>query len=164
MPRILYTGPGGTIVLPDKVLCDRASGGHLIVNPSQEVWERSELSPVDLVQWSYLVAATGRAMLNALPALVDGCLNYWEAGNWALNDRANPEGPKRVQTHRRVHMHIFGRSRKSTDSDWRWGESPRFPDFAESDVWASRLRPLTDDECTKVVNEANSILSGYYGV
>ena len=104
MPRTLYSGPGGFVVRPDKVLSDRNDGGHLVVNPSKDVWERGELSPNELVQWSYLVAATGAAMLKTLPVLAGGCLNYWEAGNWALNELAPPRGAKDVLQHRRVHL------------------------------------------------------------
>ena len=77
---------GGDVVLPDPllVLVDRIDGGNLIVNPQRPVWERSELTALELTQWSYLVAATGRAMLDVLPQLAGGCINYWEAGNWAL--------------------------------------------------------------------------------
>lgn len=42
------------------------------------------------MRWSFLVAATGRAMINALPQLEGGCVNYFDAGNWALHDAAPP--------------------------------------------------------------------------
>ena len=97
MPRAtneLYKGPGGTVVLPRKLFLDRADGGHLIVYPPKRVWEQSELSAVELAHWSFLVAAVGRAMIDVLPQLEGGCVNYFEAGNWALNDAAPPKGPK----------------------------------------------------------------------
>lgn len=150
MSKVIHCCSGGEVILPTRVLCDRQDGGHLIVNPPRRVWERSCLTPLELARWSLLVAATGRAMLDVLPVLRDGCLNYWEAGNWALNDRAEPVGPKSVETHRRVHLHIFGRRRDALDPDWRWGESPKFPDFAESESWASRFQPLTPSECDDI--------------
>jgi hypothetical protein len=162
MPKILYSGPGGYVVLPDKVLCDRNDGGHLVVNPPQDVWERGELSPNDLALWSFLVAATGAAMLKTLPVLANGCLNYWEAGNWALNKLASPSGAKDVVQHRRVHLHIFGRSRHSLDPDWQWGESPKFPDYIQSDDWAKKFQPLTDEECKMIADAVKSILKEKY--
>jgi hypothetical protein len=86
----LYSCDGGDIVLPgrDLVLVSRMDGGHLIVNPPRAVWERSELTRRELMQWSALVAATGRAMLDVLPQLEGGCINYWEAGNWSLGRSA----------------------------------------------------------------------------
>src|SRR5690349_17361720 len=107
--NVLLTTSGGTVVLPDTslVLCDRKDGGNLIVNPPREVWDRSELFPTELIAWSFLVAATARAMLDVLPQLEGGCINYWDAGNWALNEDAEPRGPKRGEVHRRVHLHLL---------------------------------------------------------
>ena len=158
----LFTCSGGSIVCPNKVLCDRHDGGHLIVNPPRPVWERSCLTPLELARWSLLVAATGKAMLEMLPVLDGGCLNYWEAGNWALNDHAEPLGPKNVQFQRRVHLHIFGRSRNARCSDWLWGESPKFPDFVHSESWASQFSPLSEPECDRVVERVASLLETYY--
>lgn len=162
MSFVLFSNRGGTIVRPDKLLCDRQDGGHLIVNPPRPVWERSCLGPDELAQWSLLIAATGRAMLEALPVLQGGCINYWEAGNWALNDQAEPVGPKDPQAHRRVHLHLLGRSRHARDPDWRWGESPRFPSFAESTRWASRFAPLSDAESDAVIERVKHLLATCY--
>jgi diadenosine tetraphosphate (Ap4A) HIT family hydrolase len=161
-PKPLFAGPGGSIERPTRVLCDRADGGHLIVNPPRPVWERSELTALELAQWGWLVAATGRAMLDVLPVLAGGCLNYWEAGNWALNDAAPPAGAKRVQDHRRVHLHLFGRSRTAGHADWAWGESPRFPTYADSAAWAAQFAPLDDSECAAVVARAVQLLDTVY--
>ena len=96
MTQVLITGAGGQLAVAasGSVLVDRADGGHLIVTPRADVWERSELPAADLFAWSALVAAAGRAMMDALPQLAGGCVNYWEAGNWALHDNATPAGPK----------------------------------------------------------------------
>src|SRR5262245_1718091 len=92
MRRKLFTCAGGHVVLPDPslVLVDRADGGNLCVDPPRDVWERSELEPDELRAWACLVAAAGRAMIDALPQLEGGCINYWEAGNWSLHDAAEP--------------------------------------------------------------------------
>lgn len=166
MPITLLTTPGGTLVLPDtaNLLVSRESGGNLVVYPPREVWERSELTPVELTQWAFLVAAAGRAMLDVLPQLDGGVINYWEAGNWALNPAAKPDGAKRGRDHKRVHLHLLGRSPASADPNWRWGESPRFPDFAERLTWAAGYAPLTDGECSAVVTRATQLLRGTYGV
>ena len=155
MSDVLFASPGGTIVLPGPALTlvDRLDGGHLVVNPPREVWERSELDATELAAWGALVAATGRAMLDALPQLSDGCVNYWEAGNWALHDDAEPRGPKDVRAHRRVHLHVLGRSRSAVDPAWQWGEAPRFPPFANRHAWAARFRRLNGDECRLVAGE-----------
>jgi hypothetical protein len=83
-------------MLPDRgaLLVSREHGGNLVVNPPRTVWERSELTPAELTQFGFLVSAADRAMLDVRPQLGRGCINCWEAGNWALNDEAEPKGRK----------------------------------------------------------------------
>lgn len=164
MSRVLFTCHGGNIVLPDHrlVLADRQTGGNLIVNPPRDVWERSELTAHELTHWSFLVAATGRAMLDMLPQLKGGCINYWEAGNWALNDDADPPGRKTARDYRSVHMHLLGRSPGATDPAWRWGEAPDFPPFAERHAWAAGNERLTAKECCDIVTRTGSLLHSQY--
>jgi len=155
---------GGELVLPqrDLVLISREDGGNLIVNPPRPVWERSELTRDELSTWSALVAATGRAMLETLPQLDGGCINYWEAGNWALHHDAEPTGPKIATAHRRVDLHLLGRSRTSSHASWRWGEAPQFPAFANRYAWASGFERLRPAECCAIVDRVVAILEGVY--
>ena len=141
----------------------REDGGNLVVNPPRDVWERGDLTPDELTRWSFLVAAAGQAMLKMLPQLDGGCINYWEAGNWALNFAAEPRGPKTGPEHRRVHLHLLGRSRNAADPALQWGEAPKFPDFADRKAWASKHQLLNAAECKQVVAEAERILRERYG-
>ena len=166
MSQILFSCDGGDLVLPDRasLLVSRENGGNLVVNPPRVVWERSELTPVELTMFAFLVSAAGRAMLDQLPQLEGGCINYWEAGNWALNDEAEPTGRKTAKAHRSMHLHLLGRSPSSTSQAWRWGESPRFPAFAEKESWAAGFEPLTEEECLLVVERTVSLLRTKYGI
>jgi diadenosine tetraphosphate (Ap4A) HIT family hydrolase len=166
MPLILFRTAGGDLVLPDRasLLVSREHGGNLVVNPLRPVWERSELTPIELTQFAFLVAAAGRAMIDVLPQLAGGCVNYWEAGNWALNDEAEPRGPKRAESHRQMHLHLLGRSPASTDPSWKWGESPRFPAYADRHSWATRFERLTAAECYQIVSRTDELLRSKYGV
>jgi diadenosine tetraphosphate (Ap4A) HIT family hydrolase len=155
---------GGSVELPALVLCDRADGGHLVVSPTREVWDRTALTPDELSAFSFLVAATSRAMLESLPQLEQGCINYWDAGNWALNEAADPGGLKSGPVHRRLHVHLFGRSRTARHPDWQWGEAPRFPAYAKRIEWASHFSPLTAEESRAVVARVTHILINSYGV
>ena len=155
---------GGTVALPATPLLDRTDGGHIWVNPPREVWERGMLSPSELTHWSFLIAATAQAMLAVLPQLKDGCINYWEAGNWALNDDAPPIGPKLPQTHRRVHMHLLGRSQNARHPDWQWGESPRFPRYLQARQWAENFEPLNTEECARIAVRTSEYLARKYGL
>jgi len=163
----LFACQGGDISLPEKemVLVSREDGGNLIVNPPREVWERSELSAEELKLWGYLVAATGRAMLDVLPQLEDGCINYWEAGNWALNIDAEPAGVTKTGTeHRKVHLHLLGRNPRSTNPSLTWGEAPNFPTFRDRLAWASHHERLSPGECTQIVELAEQLLRTKYWV
>jgi phosphonatase-like hydrolase len=159
----LLSCAGGRVVLPtkDSLLTSAADGGHLVVDPPRDVWERSELTAEELTQWSILIAATGRAMLDALPQLQDACVNYWEAGNWALNDAAAPIGPKTGPAHRKVHQHLIGRSRQAENASWQWGEAPVFPTYAEKAAWSAAFQPLSANECASVVRTLRNRLSAY---
>lgn len=165
MGQKLFSCDGGQIVLPDvgAALIDRADGGNLIVNPPRDVWERSELNADEMKLWSFLVAATGQAMLETLPQLEGGCINYWEAGNWALNEQAEPKGFKTAKTSRSVHMHLLGRSPRSTNPDVKWGEAPKFPDYADRLAWTAENELLNADECMKIIDKVRMILIWKYG-
>ncbi len=145
-------------------LVRREDGGNLVVWPARPVWERSELTPAELVAWSFLVAAVGHAMLTTLPQLSGGCLNYWEAGNWALNEAADPPGPKNPREHRNVHLHLLGRSPAATAETHRFGESPTFPRYAERATWAASFERLTAEECRAIVDATERRLLTYYQV
>jgi diadenosine tetraphosphate (Ap4A) HIT family hydrolase len=151
--------------LPEKgaALIGREDGGNVLVLPPREVWERSELTPAELTDWSFLVAAAGQAMLATLPQLAGGCINYWEAGNWALNFEAEPCGNKTGPEHRRVHLHLLGRSRNAVDPSWQWGESPKFPDYTDRKTWASKHELLSAAECGEIVVETERVLRVRYG-
>lgn len=140
-------------MLPDLLLNDRLDGGHLVVSPARDVWERGELTFDELAAWSALIAATGWAMLAVLPQLGDSCINYWEAGNWSVHDAAEPIGPKSVPDHRRVHTHVIGRSRTAPSDGWQWGEAPQFPRFAHRVEWATQFTPLRADECAAIARQ-----------
>jgi hypothetical protein len=163
MPLTLLSCDGGHLVLPDLVLVDRADGGNLVVNPPRPAWDRGALDPDELARWSCLVAAAGSAMLATLPQLDGGCINYWDAGNWALNDAAAPAGPKTGPAHRQLHLHLLGRSPRATDADFRWGEAPRFPAYADRLAWAAPHARLRADECLAVVRHAQALLRERYG-
>jgi diadenosine tetraphosphate (Ap4A) HIT family hydrolase len=163
---VLFRCTGGDVVLPNRklVLVSREDGGNLIVNPPREVWERSELAPEELAHWCFLVSATGRAMIETLPQLDGGCVNYWDAGNWALNVDAEPQGAKTGSVHRRVHMHLLGRSRTARHPAWQWGEAPVFPKFKDRFAWAADFQRLTAQECREVIAHAETLLRTRFGM
>lgn len=165
MSHVLMRTRGGTVCQPDPatIMLDRADGGQLVVYPPRRVWDRTALTREELVDWNLLVASVARAMLETLPQLAGGCINYWDAGNWALNPAAPPAGPKTAPEYRVLHLHLCGRSPRSTDASWAWGESPFFPPYAERFAWSRGKQPLTPAECAGIVTRAAEVLRGTYG-
>jgi hypothetical protein len=49
MSRALFACHRGSIILPSLVMVSRQDGGNLWVIPPREVWERSELTPLELM-------------------------------------------------------------------------------------------------------------------
>jgi hypothetical protein len=162
----LFATSGGRIVLPlgASLLVSRENGGALLVLPPRPVWERSELAAAELADWSFLVAAAGGAMLESLPQSARRLHQLLEAGNWALHDDAEPRGPKTAPAFRQMHLHLLGRSRRSTSPAWKWGESPRFPAFAERHTWGRDFEPLRAAECLDIVTRLESRLRQHYDV
>lgn len=166
MSHVLFRGVGGSVALPDRrtIMIDRRDGGQLVVYPPRRVWDRTALDAAELTQWNLLVAATAAAMLDTVPQLADGCVNYWDAGNWALHDEAAPAGPKTGPAHRVLHQHVVGRSPASTDPSWAWGESPFFPRFSDRYAWSAGKAPLTPAECVVLVTRLAQVLAERYAV
>lgn len=157
---VLFACDAGRLELPAKplVLVPREDGGALIALPPRDVWDRTELTPAELCAFALLVAAAAKAMLDVLPQLEGGCINYWDAGNWRLNDAAPPAGPKRGPEYRSMHLHLLGRSRTARSPSWRWGESPVFPAYAERNHWGAAHEPLSAAECDAVVARTRALL------
>lgn len=164
--HVLLRASGGEVRLPDPrtIMIDRRDGGQLVVYPPRPVWDRTALAPAELDAWNVLVAATARAMLDQLPQLDGGCLNYWDAGNWALHADAAPAGAKTGPAHRFLHQHLIGRSPRADDPDWRWGEAPVYPRFADRFAWSRNKAAFTAAECVEIVARAREVLVDVYGV
>jgi hypothetical protein len=92
MSTVLFTCTDGEVSLPHLLLCDREDGGHLVVHPPREVWERSLLPPAELAAWSLLVAATGKTMLETTAgecqAIAQALARIWPAWAQVLPDAA----------------------------------------------------------------------------
>lgn len=165
MSHVLVRATGGTVSLPDPatIMIDRADGGQLVLHPPRRVWDRTALTRDELVAWHLLIAATARGMLETLPQLEGGCLNYWDAGNWALNAAAEPPGLKTARSSRVLHQHLCGRSPHSSDPSWTWGESPFFPRYADRLAWSAGKKALTPEECAAIVERTVEVLRESYG-
>jgi len=57
---------------------------------------------------------------------------------------------------------VLGRNRRSAHPDWRWGESPKFPRWADMAAWASGFEALTPAECEAVAGRVQVLLDGRF--
>jgi hypothetical protein len=57
-----------------------------------------------------------------------------------------------------------GRSPRSSDPSWQWGEAPFFPPFAERMAWSQGKALLSAAECRDVVARLQRILAASYDV
>ena len=61
-------------------------------------------------------------------------------------------------------MHLLGRSRHARRADWRWGEAPMFPAYADRLDWASTHQRLHTEEVAAIVARAVTLLCEKYDV
>jgi hypothetical protein len=80
---------------PDHPLNDREDGGHLIRGKKERVFDRSDLTVEEAIDFMRISMMVGRAMYDVLGI---ERMNYEDLANWGLDD---PEGPK-------MHLHFFG--------------------------------------------------------
>ena len=85
------------VVAPRLPLHCRGDGGHLMLVKKTPVFDRSDMSPEEAIDFIRVSMAVGRAMYDVLKI---ERMNYEDLGNWGLDD---PDGPK-------MHMHFFGRA------------------------------------------------------
>lgn len=78
----------------------RTDGGHLVINPKQQVTDRTELSPALVVELALLTNIAGRAMKDGLAerGINLGRINYQDNGNWRQE----------------LHVHLYGRAFDAT--------------------------------------------------
>jgi hypothetical protein len=57
---------------------------------------------------------------------------------------------------------LIGRSINAKSSDWRWGEAPLFPRYADRTAWAAAHERLTPGEARAIVGAIRSILLDKY--
>jgi len=72
--------------------------------------------------------------------------------------------PKTPALHRKMHLHVFGRSPRATHPDWLWGEPPRFPAFVQSEAWTRQFTRLEDGEGVALGARIQELLGTRYAL
>ncbi len=133
--RYFYVGA------PLQPLNDREDGGHLIMAKRQPVFDRSDLTLEEAIDFMRVSMMVGKAMYRVLGV---ERMNYEDLANWGLDD---PSGPK-------MHLHFFGRARRQIHQI-RGQHIALFP--KGHPIYEGHLKPLTDEEIMRLRSEIDAI-------
>jgi diadenosine tetraphosphate (Ap4A) HIT family hydrolase len=118
------------VASPDYPLNSREDGGHLILGKRECVFDRSDLTVEEAIDFMRISMMVGRAMYDVLGI---ERMNYEDLANWGLDD---PEGPK-------MHLHFFGRARRQIHQI-RGQHIALFP--KGHPIYEGHLKPFTKQE------------------
>jgi diadenosine tetraphosphate (Ap4A) HIT family hydrolase len=130
MDPCVYEDTYFKVIAPKFPLNCRADGGHLILLKKDAVFDRSDLSCEEAIDFMRISMAVGRAMYDVLGV---ERMNYEDLGNWGLDD---PGGPK-------MHLHFFGRAKEQTHQV-RGQHMSLFP--KDHPIYRGHLQPLNEAE------------------
>lgn len=143
MDACVYEDEYFKVIVPKVPLNCRADGGHLILLKKDPVFDRSDLSCEEAIDFVRISMAVGRAMYDVLGV---ERMNYEDLGNWGLDD---PGGPK-------MHLHFFGRAKEQTHQV-RGQHMFLFP--KDHPIYRGHLQPLSDNEVDALRRKIESVLS-----
>jgi diadenosine tetraphosphate (Ap4A) HIT family hydrolase len=144
---IIWENPRFEIRIPREPHIDAHDGGHIVIYPKARVSYTYQLPKRDRKELIDLEAACEKAMLQALPA---DHVNIQRNGNWFFLE--HPETKKGAGPH--LHVHIYGRSKKSKRQPW--GEGLVFQNPKTG--WLKKIQPLSAIQIKKYRTRLRSIL------
>jgi diadenosine tetraphosphate (Ap4A) HIT family hydrolase len=97
---LIYKSRNFEITTPEHPHVSRSDGGHLIINPTKPVEDRTKLSGEKAIELMKLTMVAGEAMKNVLSqkGIEIGRINYQDNGNWRHE----------------LHVHLYGRAHGAT--------------------------------------------------
>jgi diadenosine tetraphosphate (Ap4A) HIT family hydrolase len=122
------------VVSPEYPLNCREDGGHMIMGKKEQVFDRSDLTVEEAIDFMRISMMVGRAMYDVLKI---ERMNYEDLANWGLDD---PEGP-------RMHLHFFGRAREQIHQI-RGQHIALFP--KDHPIYGGHLKHFTKQETDKL--------------
>ncbi len=134
METIVYEDGYFYVVSPEYPLNDRGDGGHLVMRKREGVFDRSDLTVEEVIDFMRISMMVGRAMYEVLGV---ERMNYEDLANWGLDD---PGGPK-------MHLHFFGRARRQIHQI-RGQHIALFP--KGHPIYEGHIKPLTEGECERL--------------
>lgn len=144
---IIWENPRFEIRVPREPHIDARDGGHIVIYPKARVSYTYQLAKRDRKELIDLEAACEKAMMRALPA---DHVNIQRNGNWFF--LTNPKAKKGTGPH--LHVHIYGRSKKSKRQPW--GEALRFANPKTG--WLKKIQPFSKKQIQQFSRALRSIL------
>lgn len=135
---IIWENPRFEIRIPREPHIDAQDGGHIVIYPKARVSYTYQLPKRDRKELIDLEAACEKAMLQALAA---DHVNIQRNGNWFFLEK--PNAKKGTAPH--LHVHIYGRSKKSKRQPW--GEALKFPNPKTG--WLKKIQPFSPAQIKK---------------
>ncbi len=141
MSNVVYEDKYFVVGAPDLPLNDREDGGHLIMGKKEKVFDRSDMTMEEAIDFMRVSMIVGKAMYRVLGV---ERMNYEDLANWGLDD---PGGPK-------MHLHFFGRARRQIHQI-RGQHIALFP--KGHPIYEGHLKPLTAEEIMRLRTEIDEI-------
>lgn len=144
---VLHRGESCGLYLPVKPHISPGDGGHLMVIPDRLVDERSNLSPFEALELTFL-SIVGSKLLRCQHGAA--WINYQENGNWQLD----------TGKEKKLHLHIYGRSKSAKSQPY--GEALSFPLRRDLDAW--HVEPYTSTEIDADIEKTAEIIQEHWVV
>jgi len=144
---IIWENPRFEIRIPREPHIDASDGGHIVIYPKARVSNTYQLPTRDRKELIELEAACEKVMLQVLPA---DHVNIQRNGNWFFLEKPNVK--KGTGPH--LHVHIYGRSKKSKRQPW--GEALKFPN--PNTGWLKKIQPLSSVQIKKFSSHLRTLL------
>ncbi len=141
MSNVVYEDKYFIVGAPDSPLNDREDGGHLIMGKKEKVFDRSDMTLEEAIDFMRVSMIVGKAMYRVLGV---ERMNYEDLANWGLDD---PDGPK-------THLHFFGRARRQIHQV-RGQHIALLP--KGHPIYEGHLKPLTAEEIMRLRTEIDAI-------
>ena len=146
MERIIYKTDNFSVKVPNIPHITREEGGHIFIEANNHsISERSQLSPSQIVEMSWLLAITSQAYWNVMKniGIMLYRLNYQDNGQWAFIRNETPV----------LHIHIYGRAIGETNQEYGQALYLPYPDTKFYDNFI----PLNEEDISLLREEIQSL-------
>ncbi len=138
---VVYEDKFFAVISPEFPLNCRDDGGHLVLLKKETVYDRSEMSAEEAINFIRISMMIGKAMYEVLGV---ERMNYEDLGNWGVD--------KPLGSH--MHLHFFGRGKEQTHQI-RGSHMMIYPE--KHIIYMGHLQPFTEKEVNELKSEVEVI-------